>query len=154
MTLHLSAPHDAALRAHAQAAYPNECCGFLFGRSGPDGAQVESLLPADNQRTDAAHHRYLITPEAYLEAELLAARQGVEILGFYHSHPDAPARPSEFDRTHALPGCSYVIVSVRERVAQELTSWVLTMDYDRFVEEPVRVAPASVAEGEDHASRR
>ena len=154
MSLILSPLHRKTIRAHAEAAYPNECCGFLVGRAEDDHKSVVALIKADNTRTDAAHHRYLITPEAYLEAERLAESRGLEILGFYHSHPDAPARPSEYDRTHALPACSYVIVSVRDRSAGELTSWVLSEDYERFEEERVRTHLPAPVEGEEHVGQR
>jgi len=137
MTLALDEPHRAAIRTHGEETYPHECCGFLLGTGGGGGRKVVRLRRARNERDDAGRNRYLISPRAYLEAEIEAERSGLEILGFYHSHPDAPARPSEFDREHALPGCSYVIVSVRDGRSGELLSWLLSGDYTRFEAEPL-----------------
>jgi proteasome lid subunit RPN8/RPN11 len=137
VTLTLTGEHLAAIRRHGEATYPHECCGFLVGRADDRGRTALRLFAADNERTDSARNRYLISPESYLKAELSAEAAGLEVIGFYHSHPDAPAAPSEFDREHALPGCSYVIVSVREGKARELTSWVLAEDRSRFISEPL-----------------
>lgn len=137
MSLTLTERHRGAIRIHGEESYPHECCGFLLGTVVEEARTVARLMRADNERVDSARNRYLISPRAYLDAELEAQRRGLEILGFYHSHPDAPAEPSEFDREHALPGCSYVIVSVREGRSGELRSWILSGDYTRFVSEPL-----------------
>ena len=135
-----------AVRAHGEEAYPHECCGFLLGRGEGDRKQVARVVRAANERSDSAENRYLISPEAYLRAEREASRAGLDIVGFYHSHPEAEARPSEFDRTHALPWCSYVIVSVKGGKARELTSWVLSEDYSRFLPEPIADPAPGAAE--------
>ncbi len=140
MSLILDSHLPDAIREAGERAYPDECCGFLLGRYDNPRLATE-LAPAENERTDAAHHRYLISPEAYLRAEIDAEARGLEIVGVYHSHPDAPAEPSEFDRRHALPGLSYVIVSVRQRRAEDLRSWALTEDHVRFDEEPIATGP-------------
>lgn len=131
-------PSDlATIRRHGETSYPHECCGFLLGRVEGEAKEVVRILAAPNERGDAARNRYLLSPEAYLRAEVEAERQGLEIVGFYHSHPDAPARPSEFDRAHALPWCSYLIVAVEGGAAGESTSWVLSENHLNFEREEI-----------------
>ncbi|MFQ5817151.1 MAG: Mov34/MPN/PAD-1 family protein [Terriglobia bacterium] len=146
------------IREHGARAYPNECCGALLGRAEPDPARparlpggqaggckrVLDLMPLDNRRHgEAARTRFLVTADDYRLAEQTARNRQLEILGFYHSHPDHPARPSEFDREHALPWYSYIVVRVTQGQLQEATSWVLAEDRSRFNPEPI-VAPAPV----------
>lgn len=130
------------VRAHAAAAYPNECCGALLGRLEAEARDVSSVLPLDNQ-TDgpAARRRFLVTPDDYRRAEQTAARAGLDLLGFYHSHPDHHARPSEFDLDHALPWFSYLIVSVARGEPGEMSSWILADDRSRFAAEPLEEPP-------------
>jgi proteasome lid subunit RPN8/RPN11 len=135
MSLKLTSPDREAIRRHGEDTYPHECCGFLLGGGSGEVKEVVRTLRAKNDRPDSPRNRYLISPEDYLDAEVTAEREGLEIVGFYHSHPDAEARPSEFDRKNALPWCSYVIVSVRSGKADELSSWVLSDDYSKFTKE-------------------
>jgi len=137
MTLKLTPALAEAIRRHAEETYPEECCGFVLGHAGADGREAAGIRRADNEGGDTAPNRYLVSPEAYLAAELETAREGREILGVYHSHPDHEARPSEFDRTHAFPGLSYLIVPVRDGKAGEIRSWMLAGDRTRFDPEPV-----------------
>ena len=139
-------PEDLALvRAHGEATYPEECCGILVGRmekaAGANGAalaRVVRLVGAENEREDEnRHNRYLIPPEVILRTEREARADGLDVVGYYHSHPDHPSRPSEFDRDHAWPGYSYLIVSVREGRARDERSWRLSDDRSRFDEEPI-----------------
>ena len=132
---------------HGARAYPNECCGALLGIvTESEEKQVQALLPLDNRREgEAARTRFLVTADDFLWAEKQARAQGREILGFYHSHPDHPAQPSEFDREHALPWYSYIVVRVARLgggqpggVAQETTSWVLSDDRSQFLPEEMR----------------
>lgn len=126
----------AAIARHGERAYPEECCGFLIGEIDGDVKRVRELLPVANTREDSARQRrYLIPPEAVLAAERRADQAGLDVLGVYHSHPDHPATPSEFDREHALPWWSYVIVAVRHGVAREAQVWRLT-ETGRFAIEP------------------
>jgi proteasome lid subunit RPN8/RPN11 len=121
------------LEQEAMRAYPKECCGILIGRETGDGRRVERIEPASNESAkDEQHHRFLISPRELLAVEKAAARDGVIVLGFYHSHPDAPARPSEYDREHAWPFYSYVIVSVAQGQALDATSWVLNEESRLF----------------------
>jgi proteasome lid subunit RPN8/RPN11 len=125
MTLRLPGALLEQIRRHGEAAYPAECCGALVGRAeGGGGKEVARLAPLVNHRTDNPH-RYLIVPEDLrrLESELRA--EGLEIVGYYHSHPDHPARPSAFDTDHAWPWYSYLIVRVDRGAAADAASWVL-----------------------------
>lgn len=125
------------IRRHGARTYPNECCGALLGVPDSDGRKVvRSLLPLDNRREDgAARTRFLVTADDFRAAEKTARAQGWEIVGFYHSHPDHPARPSEYDREHALPWYSYIIVRVAQGKPEEATSWTLVEDRSRFLPE-------------------
>jgi proteasome lid subunit RPN8/RPN11 len=135
----LEARHRQAIEAHGEETYPHECCGFLLGRQ-QDGAKVvQEVWPAANARDDSPQNRYLIPPEEMLRVEKESRRRGVEILGFYHSHPDVAARPSEYDRQHAWPWYSYLIVSVRAGQAAELNAWVIPEDQDQFSAEQLEI---------------
>ena len=127
-----------AIRRHGEAAYPEECCGFLLGRTGGASTAVERVVPVDNERQDSRHNRFLIHPETVLAAHKEARALGLDVVGYYHSHPDHPAQPSEFDREHAWPGLSYVIVAVRSGKAEEARSWRLSDDRERFEEEEIQ----------------
>lgn len=134
----ISPRHLHAVERHAEGAYPEECCGVLIGHrleDGEEGYLVERLLPAANDREDSRHNRFLIRPETILAAEKEARGLGLEIIGYYHSHPDHPAVPSEFDREHAWPGVSYLIASVEEGRVAVSRSWRLADDRTRFEEE-------------------
>ena len=119
--------------------FPDECCGFLFGRIDDDTRDVTEVQPIGNEQDENRSRRFLISPEQFRNAEAYAIRNNVELLGFYHTHPDHPAIPSEFDREHALPFYSYVILSVRRGVAAELRSWQLELDRDGYTEEAVNI---------------
>jgi proteasome lid subunit RPN8/RPN11 len=133
---------DAALLAeihrHGEAAYPEEGAGLLLGSANGDLKRVTSLVAINNAREEGArHNRYLLTPEDYLRGEREAARQGLDVLGVFHSHPDHPNRPSEFDRAWAMPWFSYLITSVEGGRALESRSWKLAGDRSSFIEEPL-----------------
>jgi proteasome lid subunit RPN8/RPN11 len=115
-----------ALRAHGEETYPHECCGALLGHPVPEGWQIESAVRAGNTRTDSAHNRYQIAPAELVRIERDARRQGLEIAGFYHSHPDHPAQwsPTDFDEAHWL-GCCYVITEVAQGKAARTNSFLL-----------------------------
>ena len=136
MALRLNTQVNAAIRAHGAETYPNECCGALIGR---DGVATDSLaLP--NMTDEGPRTRFRVTPKDYREAERRASEAGGELLGFYHSHPDHPARPSQYDLDHAWPFFSYVIVSVREGVSGDMTSWRLREDRSAFDQEDLNNA--------------
>lgn len=138
MTLRLPSTLLDQIRRHGESAYPAECCGALAGEV--DGAvkEVVRLAPAVNRRTDDPH-RYLIAPDDLrrLERELGAA--GLEIVGYYHSHPDHPAVPSAFDTEHAWPWYSYLIVRVDGGRAADAASWVLDDERPLMLPESLEV---------------
>jgi proteasome lid subunit RPN8/RPN11 len=131
MGLRLKPQVDAAIRSHGAETYPNECCGALIGRDGI----VSETLALPNMTDEGPRTRFRVTPEDYREAERRASELGGELLGFYHSHPDHPARPSQYDLDHAWPFFSYVIVSVRGGVSGDMTSWRLREDRSAFDQE-------------------
>ena len=120
-----------AIRAHGVETYPNECCGACYGRDGV----VTSTFPMPNTTELGPRRRFHISPRDYMNAERRASSLGLELLGFYHSHPDHPARPSQFDLDHALPSFSYIIVSINESVPEDMTSWRLQEDRSAFDQE-------------------
>jgi proteasome lid subunit RPN8/RPN11 len=140
--------HLTAIERHAETIYPEECCGVLIGRplaDGEEGALVEQVLPARNERAESRHNRFVISPEVVLAAHKQARSKGLDVLGYYHSHPDHPAEPSEFDREHAWPGLSYLIVAVEKGSAAAARSWRLAEDRQRFEEEAVSEPAAALA---------
>ena len=138
MSLRLSEALADEIRRHGEAAYPAECCGALVGRVESQGKEVVRLAPAVNRRTDDPH-RYLIAPDDLrrLEADVRAAR--LDIVGYYHSHPDRPAAPSAFDADHAWPWYSYVIVRIVAGRGADMASWVLAADRPEMLPEPLDV---------------
>ena len=144
MTLFLDARHEAAMRRHGEADYPAEACG-LIGGTREDGRKVAvQLVPLGNQRTDSARNRYLIDPESFRRAQERLERDGLDVLGVYHSHPDHPPEPSAYDREHAWPWLSYVIVAVARGRAGRMRSWVLKDDRSGFDEEPITIEERKV----------
>jgi proteasome lid subunit RPN8/RPN11 len=140
MILGLPSRWKDAIRAEGEKAYPDECCGVLLGRVFDDTKRlVENIIPISNAREQAEqYHRFQIEAEDLMYAEKEAMAQNRDVLGFYHSHPDHPARPSEYDLNQALPYYSYIIVTVEKRKAGELTSWRLSDDQKEFFEEVVQ----------------
>jgi proteasome lid subunit RPN8/RPN11 len=120
------------IRDYGARDYPNETCGAMLGVDGADGREVRALFPLTNRRDDSPRNRFSITAEDFRAAERAAKEQGLELVGWYHSHPDHPARPSEYDREHAWPWYSYIIVSVAGGQPRELTSWQLSDDRSDF----------------------
>jgi proteasome lid subunit RPN8/RPN11 len=138
----LSKDLERRVREEGEKAYPNECCGILLGTEAYGERRADLILPVENAREEGEkYHRFVITPEDFMRAEKEAARQNREIYGFYHSHPDHPARPSGYDREHALPFYSYLILAVEEGRAAELTSWRLSGDRNQFMEEEIHIWP-------------
>ena len=125
------------------AAFPNECCGVMIGRDekqadGSINRIVESVQPLTNSfEANEQYHRFKLDPKEYIAVEKSAGEQGKLVLGFYHSHPDHPAIPSEYDRSHAWPFYSYIIVSIMSRKPANMTSWLLDEATEKFVEEKV-----------------
>jgi proteasome lid subunit RPN8/RPN11 len=121
-----------AIRRHGETAYPEECCGVVLGSVQGSDRRIVAAVPLENSRTEERQRRFLIRPADYRAAEAEAAARGLLLVGFYHSHPDHPARPSEYDREHALPWHSYLVLAVRDGHAGECTSWILSVDRARF----------------------
>ena len=128
--------HLQTISRHAAMTYPKECCGVLIGHSGAGTTIVERVLSVGNERQDS-RGRYLIHPETVLAAHKEARALGLEVVGYYHSHPDHPAVPSELDRESAWPEVSYVIAAVQGGRVTEARSWRLSEDRERFEEEAI-----------------
>ena len=143
MSLILSRALYDDLRTHGEEIYPNECCGILLGRADGGGIHVTSLLRAGNTRTDSAHNRYHIAPEELIAAQRQARNSGLDIVGFYHSHPDHPAQWSKTDFAEAhWFGCAYVITAVAKGKAELTNSFLLsgtTEEDKRFEAQPIVV---------------
>ena len=145
-----------ALRAHGEETYPNECCGVLLGKNvAGDGNHVHQLVRAGNTRTDSAHNRYNIAPQELVKIQRQARGLGLDIVGFYHSHPDHPAQwsPTDFAEAHWL-GCSYIITSVENGKAVMTNSFLLTgtaEDDKKFQDEAIQIDIAhNVADAATH----
>jgi proteasome lid subunit RPN8/RPN11 len=151
-TLWISGHLAEKIRAHGAETYPHECCGALLGRDSSEigrtdpeaeestpGREILALFPLVNRRDDSPRNRFSVTSEDVLAAEKNARERGLEVVGWYHSHPDHPARPSEYDRDHAWPWYSYIIVSVQGGAPQEMTSWRLNDDRREFSPEGIEI---------------
>jgi proteasome lid subunit RPN8/RPN11 len=143
-TLWISSHLAERIRAHGAETYPHECCGALLGRdseaSDHDAArEVLALFPSVNRHGESPRNRFIVTAEDVLEADRAAQKQGLEVIGWYHSHPDHPARPSQFDQDHAWPWYSYIIVSVHNGAPQDMTSWRLDDDRQAFSSEGIEI---------------
>ncbi len=143
-TLYIPRAVYETMRAHGEETYPHECCGVLMGRKSEAGWSVTAAVRAGNTRTDSAHNRYQIAPLELVRIQREAHGQGLDIAGFYHSHPDHPAQwsPTDFAEAHWI-GCSYVITEVASGKAQATNSFLLagtTEEDKRFEPETVQVA--------------
>ncbi len=144
--------HDLSerIRRHGAETFPHECCGALLGR---DSVAVESgnseesetprevldLFPLVNRRDDSPRNRFAVAADDVRDAEKAARQHGLEVVGWYHSHPDHPAQPSQFDREHAWPWYSYIIVSVMSGAPAEMTSWRLNDDRQDYSAECIEI---------------
>ena len=157
LELGISAELAEKIREHGVETYPYECCGALLGtdhdglandpnrESRKVSREVLSLFPLVNRRDDSPRNRFSVTADDVREAEKAASAQGFEVIGWYHSHPDHPAKPSDFDRDHAWPWYSYIIVSVHTGVPQDMTSWRLKDDRSGYLEEKISPMKVSAA---------
>jgi len=143
MTITVSKNQLDEIRRHGESDYPHECCGLLIGSLEASGRKVaEEIFPISNAREDAAkRNRFLIAPKDLMRGEKYARASRRDVVGFYHSHPDHPAVPSQFDLDHAWPVYSYIIVSVREGRAEDLFSFELRSDRSRFDAEDLLKGP-------------
>jgi len=127
------------IREHGIRDYPYECCGLLLGRFEQDTKTVTETYPISNAREESAkRNRFLITPEELMKGERYARQHKLEVVGFYHSHPDSPAVPSQYDLEHAWPTYSYIIVSTSADRANDLFSWEQEPDRSRFKQEEIQ----------------
>ena len=129
-TLVVNAQIDAEIRRHGEETYPHECCGALVGR----GSRVTATVALPNTTEEGPRRRFMVRPSDYRMAEQKASELGGDLLGFYHSHPDHPARPSQYDLDHAWPTFAYIIVAVAEGKSQAMTVWYLKEDRSAFDE--------------------
>ena len=153
MALKITQPQVEVIRRHGAKDYSSECCGILLGRASGDRKEVTEVVPLENLRRDperaqallpleapgseSERNRFLIDPRDQIRVEKDARARSLDVVGYYHSHPDHPARPSNYDRDHAWPWYSYVIISVERGEPKELNSWVLSDDRSKF--DPERV---------------
>lgn len=138
MPLVLSRAFYEKVEADGASAYPNECCGIMFGNELGSRRTVQRLQTVANAfESDEQYHRFSISAQQLMQAEKDASANGQLVLGFYHSHPDHPARPSEYDRAYAWPFYSYVIVSISQRVPVDMTSWMLDEQTELFVRQDI-----------------
>ncbi len=149
--LKITHPCYHALRRHGEETYPHECCGVLLGTLEGDQRTVVDVVRAGNTRLDSPHNRYHIDPKELVRIQRQARERDLDIVGFYHSHPDHPARwsPTDFAEAHWI-GCSYVITSVEKGTACQTNSFALlgeTEESKRFEDETIEV------EAEEHAIR-
>jgi proteasome lid subunit RPN8/RPN11 len=121
---------EQSIRSHGQETYPHECCGALVGKDDI----VTTVVALPNTTEEGPRRRFLVRPSDYRQAERRATEMGGELLGFYHSHPDHPARPSQYDLDHAWPTFAYIIVSVMNGAAGDMTVWYLKQDRSSFEE--------------------
>ncbi|NES25492.1 MAG: M67 family metallopeptidase [Symploca sp. SIO3E6] len=155
--LKLHTNHLQAIQAHAESTYPEECCGILIGHQQGDNKTLIEVFPTENswnneaadifssretiaQSQTSRRNRFTIAPAVMLQAQKNARDRQLDIIGIYHSHPDYPAVPSEFDRAIAWPQYSYIIVSVQQGIANELKSWSLDKDH-QFQPEEIMTIP-------------
>ncbi len=151
MPIELNQEHRKRIEQHGAEAYPNECCGFLLGREENGSRVIVEVAPIQNawqslennpyevRPEDSTRNRSLVDPKDYMRIDRDARQKGLDIISFYHSHPDHPARPSEFDRQHALPFLIYVILAVEKKTPREMTAWLLSDDGARFLPEELSI---------------
>jgi proteasome lid subunit RPN8/RPN11 len=138
--LKISEALAAQIRAHGVETYPHECCGAILGTDADDARTVHGLMPLQNRRDDSPRNRFEVTPDDVRLAEKTAMAKNLDLIGWYHSHPDAPARPSEFDREHAWPWYSYIIVSIQKGTPQDMNSFRLKDDRAAYDPEPIDIS--------------
>ena len=130
------------MREHGERDYPFECCGLMLGSFAGDGRKlVKEIYPISNAREEEAkRNRFLIRPEELMRGEKYAREKGLDVVGFYHSHPDDRAVPSQYALEHAWPTYSYIVVAVMKGQADDLQSWQMQPDRSRFNPEKIVLA--------------
>jgi proteasome lid subunit RPN8/RPN11 len=141
--LQIKPEHDQYIRDHGRRAFPHECCGFMLGRDSEGTRVISIVMAATNIRgEEELHNRFTVNPEAHMKAIKMARAEKLDVLGYYHSHPNAPARPSQYDLDHAWPICSYVIVAVADGEPAKMTSWIMQGDREKFNEQEISIQEA------------
>ncbi len=140
--LQLSTEHLEAIKAHAEADYPHECGGLLLGHLDDENKKtvVETSPMKNMAEVETRHNRVLLDPRELMLADRAARQRGLDVIGYYHSHPDDEGVPSQFDLDHALPVWSYIIVSVRQGKAVDVRSWEMENNRSKFNEEGFGIA--------------
>jgi proteasome lid subunit RPN8/RPN11 len=149
MNLQLKTNHIEIIKNHAQKTYPDECCGLILGYKNSEYKIVVEIIPTENvwntekgnfteDQKHSTSRRYAISPQVMLHTQKAARNRNLNIIGIYHSHPDSPAIPSEWDRIYAWTEYSYVILSVQNTQASELQSWTLD-DNHQFQAETIKL---------------
>ena len=143
----IAEPHLTEMRAHGERDYPYECCGLMLGRFDEGRKNVVETYAISNAREEAAkRNRFLIRPDELMRGEKYARDKGLDVVGFYHSHPDDVAVPSKYDLEHAWPTYSYIVMSVEKGRAVDLRSWEMESDRSRFDEEEI-LTPSPLGRG-------
>ena len=137
--IHITKEIEKQFKSHGENEYPHECCGFILGHFKNKESHGLEYLPATNVKEEDRERRFLIDPQAYQNAEDEADEKGLSVISIVHSHPDHPHNPSDFDRDHAWPGFSYIIISVQKGKAVSYRSWQLNKDRTIFDEEKILI---------------
>jgi len=137
MSLRISKAALSTMHRFAEAGYPFEVCGILAGRRDADGGEESEVIPLVNERADSPRNRYQVGPLLMMRAEEGVEERGLQVVGYYHSHPDHPSRYSDFDREHALPNMSYTIISVMAGQVRDTASWRLSEDRSEMFAETI-----------------
>ena len=138
-TININEKIAEAFTAHGEKDYPHECCGFILGHFKDGESHGIEYMPATNVKEENRERRFLIDPQAYQKAEDEADERGLSVISIVHSHPDHPDKPSDFDRDHAWPGFSYIIISVKNGTATSYRSWQLNENREFFIEENIKI---------------
>ena len=139
MVVEISTNQLQFMMNHARSTYPEECCGFLLGGNS-EVRKIHRVLAARNVNQDSRRNRYNIDPMELVQADVEARRSKLNLVGIYHSHPDAPAQPSQFDLEHAWPWYTYLLVSVQNGEPRDVAAWLLSEDRSTFHLDDLRVA--------------
>ena len=146
--LEINEQHFKEIRGHGERDYPFECCGLLIGRFENGRKAVSETYAISNAREEEAkRNRFLIRPEELMRGEKYAREKRLDVVGFYHSHPDERAVPSKYDLDHAWPSYSYIVVAVEKGHAADLRSWEMEPDRSRFNEEEITPSPFARGSG-------
>ena len=138
-TIYITKEIEQLFKSHGENDYPHESCGFILGHFKEAESYGTEYLPATNIKQENRERRFLIDPSAYQSAEDEADKKRLSIISIVHSHPDHPHRPSEFDRDHAWPGFSYIIISVQKGKAVSYRSWQLNQNRELFIKENIEI---------------